>query len=103
MGREGQLRQGVRSAPQGFAWGALCPAAARCAGGGALSRDACEIPAPSLAAPCAGEVRAGDFPGAILPLHQTALSAVGMNRAYGIFFLPDALMCIWSMTPARDG
>ena len=66
MGREDQLWQEVCSAPLGFALGALCPGVAWCAGGVAVRRDACEIPTPSLADPCAGKVGAGDFPSIIL-------------------------------------
>lgn len=67
--------------------GSACVVPSRCAGGIAVSRDACAIPAPSLAAPGAGKVGAGDFPSAILLLHQTTLSAVG-TRHTGHSFSP---------------
>lgn len=66
-----------------------------------MSWDACEIPAPSLAALCTGKVGAGDFPRVILPLHRTTLQ--WERDPFMAFFLPKALMCIWSMTPVADG
>jgi len=87
VGREGQLWWEGCSAP-----GALCLAVTRCAGGISVSGDACEIPAPSLAALCAGKVGAGGALGAILPLHQTTLQ--WDQGALMAFLLPEVLKCI---------